>query len=92
MIIGNNCMSIYDDIRPQLPFILYIIEAGSKGNKNIYFNSVNTCNNVLIDLQHKWSKSLNDEIRLDTLPISFKNAKKKFSFCVSTFYSIQIAP
>ena len=32
MIIGNNCISIYDNIRPQLPFILYVIDAGSKGN------------------------------------------------------------
>ena len=37
---------------------------------------MNTGNNVIIDLQHKWSKSLNDKIRLDTLTNSFKNAKK----------------
>ena len=76
MAIGNNHISIHDNVRPRLSFILYIIETGSKGNKNTYFNSTNTGNTVLIDLQFKWSKNLNDEIRLDTFANSFKNAKK----------------
>ena len=76
MAIGNNHISMHDNVRPRLPFILHIIETGSKGNKNTYFNSKNTGNNVLIDLQFKWSENLNDEIRLDTFANSFKNAKK----------------
>ena len=94
MIIGNNCISIlvYDNIRPQLPFILYIIEAGPKGNKNTYFNSVNTGNNVLIDLQHEWSKSLNDKIRLDTLTNSFKNAKKYSPSVYQHFIQYKLLP
>ena len=75
--------------RPQLPFILYIIDAGSKGNENTYFNSVNRGNKVLIDLRHKWSQNLNEEIRLDTLTNSFKNAKMISPYiCASTLYSI----
>ena len=50
MTIGENCISVYDNIHPQLPFILYIIEAGTKDNKNTYFNSVNTGNNSLMTL------------------------------------------
>ena len=53
MINGKNCISIYDNKRPQLSFILYIIDAGSNGNKNTYFNSVNTGGIVLIGVQHK---------------------------------------
>ena len=74
--VGNNRISPEDNIRPRLPFILYIAEVSSKGNKNTYFNASNTGNNVLNDLQTKWSEKLNDEIRLDTLSNSFKNAKK----------------
>ena len=37
-------------------------------------NSINTSNNTLINLQDKWSKGLNDEIRINSS--SFKNANK----------------
>ena len=47
LILGNNQISQNDYIRPRLPFILYIIEAGGKGNKNTYFNSQNTGLNIL---------------------------------------------
>ena len=61
--------------------------SGSKGNKNTYFNSVNTGNNVLIDLQHKGFKSLNDEIKLDTLTNSFKSAKEFLLLCINTLFN-----
>ena len=44
---GNNQILSNNNIRPRLPFILYIIEAGGKGNKNTYFNSTTTGNDVL---------------------------------------------
>ena len=65
-----------ENVRPRLPFILYNIEVGQKGNKNTYFNTQPAGQNTLIDLKDKWSQILNDEIRLDTLSNSFKNAKK----------------
>ena len=74
-LVGNNQISPQDNIRPRLPFILHIIESNSKGNKNTYFNSQNTGNNVLNELQIKWSTKLNEDIRLDTISNSFKNAK-----------------
>ena len=49
--IGNIYISVYDNIRPQLPLVLYIIESGTKGNKNASFNPMNTSNNTLINLQ-----------------------------------------
>ena len=76
LILGNNQISQNDNIRPRLPFISYIIEAGGKGNKSTYFNSQNTGLNILRELQDKWSEKLKDEIRLDTLSNSFKNAKR----------------
>ena len=42
------------------------------GNKNTYFNFKNTGNNILTDLKGKCSDKLNDDIRLDTLSISFR--------------------
>ena len=33
-------------------------------------------NNALIEIQEKWSKNLNDEVRMDTLSNSFRNAKR----------------
>ena len=63
-------------MRPRLPYILHIIESCSKGNKNIYFNSLPTISNTIVDLQVTWSGKLNEDIRLDTISNSFKNAKK----------------
>ena len=75
-VLGNNLISSADNVRPRLPYILYIAETNSKGNKNTYYNVTNTGNMVLNDLQTKWSEKLNDDIRIDTLSNSFKNAKK----------------
>ena len=75
-VMGNNLISTADNVRPRLPYILYIAETNSKGNKNTYYNVTNTGNMVLNDLQTKWSEKLNDEIRIDTLSNSLKNAKK----------------
>ena len=74
--IGNKQILPEDNIRPRLPFILYISEVSDKGSKNVYFNVSNIGNNVLNELQTKWSLKLNDEIMLNTLSQSFKNAKK----------------
>ena len=87
-IVGNNQISTEDNIRPRLPFILYIAEISSKGNKNTYFNVPNTGNEVLNDLQTKWSEKLNDEIRLDTLTKSFKNAKNILHLSINIFCNI----
>ena len=76
LVMGNSQILPQDNIRTRLPFILYIIEIGIKGNENTYFNSQATGSNILIELQRKWSKKLNDDVRLDTLSNSFKNAKK----------------
>ena len=37
LILGNNQISQNDNIRPRLPFILYIIEADGKGTKEYLF-------------------------------------------------------
>ena len=74
--LGNNQISIQNNIHPRLPYMLYIFESVVKGNKNIYFNLKNTGNNINLELKDKWSNKLNEEIRLDTLSNSFKNAKK----------------
>ena len=80
-LLGNNQIRSQDNNRPRLPYILYIIEPGVKGNKNIYFNLKNTGNNIHLELKEKWSNKLNEDIRLDTVLNAFKNAKK-FSLSV----------
>ena len=59
-----------------MPFVLYIMEPDKKGNKNIYFNLQSASLNTITNLQDIWSVKLNDDIRIDTLSNSFKNAKK----------------
>ena len=76
LLLGNSQILEHNNLRPRLPYILYIVESCTKGNKNIYFNSLPAVSNIMVDLQNKWSEKLNDEIRLDTISNSFKNAKK----------------
>ena len=75
LLIGNSQIFENNIIRPRLPYILYIIEACTKGNKNTYFNSLPAISNIMVNLQNKWSERLNDDIRIDTISNSFKNAK-----------------
>ena len=65
----------YLHVFPQLSHILYDIEIGNKGNKNVYFNSLGNDSFMLDSLVDKWSETLNDDINIDMLT-SFKNAKK----------------
>ena len=74
--IGNNQISPQDNLRPRLPFILYNIQIGTKGYKNIYSYLQTKGNNTLVELQNKWSEKMNDNIMLDTISNAFKNAKK----------------
>ena len=83
-------MTELDNVRPIVPFILHIIEVGSKGNKNTYFSSSSLNNNVIVELKDKWCKTMNNEIRLDTISKAFKSANKKFTLSISTFHPIQI--
>ena len=49
-VIGNKRILLHDNLRPRLPYILYNIEIGTRGNKNNYFNSQTTGNNKIIEL------------------------------------------
>ena len=60
-VLGNNNMTELDNVCPRVPFILHIIEVGSKGNKNTYFGSSSLNNNVIVELKDKWCKTMNDE-------------------------------
>ena len=82
LLIGNSQILESNNIRPRLPYILYIIEACTQGNKNTYFNSLPAIRNTMVNLQNKWSERLNDDIRIDTISNSFKNTKK---YCPSVY-------
>ena len=76
MTIGNSIISERDNLHSQLLFILYITEVGNEGNKNTYFNSVDTGNIIVrTNIQHKCPECLNDHIQVDILIQAFKNAK-----------------
>ena len=40
---------------PQLPYILYILDIGTKGNKTVYFSTVESGNANIKLCQDKWS-------------------------------------
>ena len=44
--------------------MLNIPDLGAKGNKNVCFGT-ETGNGALLNLQQKWSSSLNDDINVD---------------------------
>ena len=75
LIIGNSQIVESNNLTRRLPYILYIIDASTKGNKNTYFNSFPVIRNTMVNLQNKWSERLNDDIRIDTISNSFKTPK-----------------
>ena len=40
LLLGNSQILDHNTVRPRLPYILYVIESCTKGNKNPYFNSM----------------------------------------------------
>ena len=73
------CQQAFPDrikIFPQMSHILYDIEIGNKGNKNVYFNILGKDSTILHTLSNKWSETLNDNINIELLAISFKNSKR----------------
>ena len=66
----------YPNLHPKLSHILYDIEIGNKGNKNIYHNTLRDQLDIISDTKDKWSNSFNEEIGNDTVQKSFKTAKK----------------
>ena len=61
--------------RPQLPYVLHLLNIGEKGNKNVYFGIIESCSGNIQGLQQKWSYNLYEEIRYETVATAFRNAK-----------------
>ena len=59
----------------QLPYVLHILDLGTKGNKNVYFSTIESGNNILKKVQENWSKHLNDDTTFETVTKGFKNIK-----------------
>ena len=49
-------------MRPQLPYVLNVLNFGEKGNKTVYFGIVENENGNIRNIQQKWSNGLNDDI------------------------------
>ena len=47
-----------------MPYILYTLQLGTKGNKNVYFDSINNGLNGVKIIQGKRSQSLNGGIHV----------------------------
>ena len=62
---------------PKLPYVLYILDLGTKGNKNVYFSTIESGDSILKQVQENWPKHLNDDITFGTVTKGFKNIKTK---------------
>ena len=51
------------------------LSLGSKGNKNVYFSTIESGNSILKQFQENWPKHLNDKITFETVDMGFKNIK-----------------
>ena len=60
---------------PQFPYVLHILDLGTKGNKNVYFSTIESGNNIFKRVQENWSKHLNDGTTFETVTKGFKNIK-----------------
>ena len=58
---------------PQLPYILYMLDLGTKGCKNVDFSTIESGKNVVKQVQEKWAKHFNDDITFDTVTSGFEN-------------------
>ena len=83
-LIINQKNKIY--FHTQLSYVLHSIEISNKGNKNIYFNTMEKNTYSITALKERWCEVLNDDICDITLLNSFKNAKK-FSPSVYQHYN-----
>ena len=45
---------------PQLPYVLYILDSGTKGNKNVYDSTIELGKSILRQVQESWSEHLNN--------------------------------
>ena len=76
----HDILKQHDFIRnkqtPQLPYSLYLLDIGTKGNKNVYFSTIKSGNNIIKPVQEKWAKHFNEDISFDTVTSGFKNIKK----------------
>ena len=72
----NQYDFIWNKQTPQLPYILYILDIGTKGNKNVYFSTIESGNNIIKQVQEKWAIHFNEDISFDTVTSGFKNIKK----------------
>ena len=78
--IHGSCM------RPQISHILYKVDMGNEGNRNVYTNIVGKDPNIVCVVRDKWSETLNDEVPLITIQSSLVNARR-FSPSVYQYYN-----
>ena len=74
-ILKQQNINIWEKQTPQLPYILYILDLGTNGNKNVYFSTVESGNSIIKQVQVKWSKRLDDELTFDSVTSGFKIIK-----------------
>ena len=60
---------------PQLLYVLYFLDLGTKGNENVYFSTIESGNSILKQVQENWSKHQNDDITFETVAKGFENIK-----------------
>ena len=73
--ICRSQINMFPNPLPQMSHILYKVEIGNKGNKNIYYNSLGKNLTEIVTLTEKWSHTLNLDIDTQMLHTAFKVAK-----------------
>ena len=74
-ILKKQNIFIWNKQMPQLPYVLYFLDLGTKGDKNVYFSTIESGNSILKQAQENWSKNQNDDITFDTVTKGFENIK-----------------
>ena len=55
------------------PIHFYILDIGTKDNKNVYFSTIESGYNIIKQVQEKWAKRFDEDISFDTVTSGFKN-------------------
>ena len=76
---------IWDRQTPQPPYILYILDIGTTGNKNVYLCTLESGNNIIKQIQDKWTKHFSKDISFDTVTSGFEIIKKKHLQSINNF-------
>ena len=82
----------YKGLNTVCDYVLYILDLGTKGNKHVYFSTIETGNSTLKQAQENWSKHLNADITFETVTKAFNNIKTIAPVVYKHFNNFKLLP